>query len=43
MKDKIKAFWNNVVEPFLKTERGVKTWVVIGIALVSFVAGAILF
>lgn len=29
--------------PFLKTERGVKTWVVIGIALISFIVGAILF
>jgi hypothetical protein len=43
MKEKLIRFWNNVAEPFLKTERGLKTWVIVGIAIASFIAGAILF
>jgi hypothetical protein len=31
------------LQPVLKTEHGIKTWVVLAIALVSFVSGAIIF
>lgn len=43
MKDKLIAFWHNTAVPFFKTERGLKTWVIVSIALASFIAGAIVF
>jgi len=43
MKDKIIAFWNNKALPFLKDETGFRNWVVLAIAVFSFVLGAVIF
>jgi hypothetical protein len=43
MKEKLITFWKEKLQPILKAERSVKTWIILAIAFVSFIAGAILF
>lgn len=39
-KQKALVFWKTKAVPFFKTEHGVKNWVVLAIAVASFIAGA---